>query len=237
LRLIVITGMPGAGKSVAVEVARKMQLPVFSMGDRVREAVVARGLGLDPEAVGRIANEERQVHGPDIWARRTLQVIPPSTEVAVIDGARSLAEVEAFRTFGKGAQVAVLAVQSSPSTRAGRLRSRARSDDELSDAGFHARDHRELSWGIGEAVARADITVVNEGSLLAFRRVLGRTLRALAKGRKPPSQGPGTPGSRGLRPRAPRARGTASKKRSPERSRGRTRRSPGRRRVRRRSRS
>jgi dephospho-CoA kinase len=229
--------MPGAGKSVAVEVARKLGLPVFSMGDRVREAVTARGLALDPDAVGRTANEERQVHGADIWARRTLQVIAPSTEVAVIDGARSLAEVDAFRTFGKGAQVTVLAVQSSPRARASRLRARARSDDDLSDAGFDARDHRELTWGIGEAVARADLTVVNEGSLAAFKRELGRTLRALAPGRGPPTQGRGSRGSRARPPRARPARGTASTKRSRARSRGKTPRSPGRRRVRRRSRS
>ena len=236
VRLIVITGMPGAGKSVAVAVARAMQLPVFSMGDRVREAVAARGLALAPSDVGRIANEERALHGADIWARRTLEVIPPGTATAVIDGARSAAEVRAFQTLGAGADVVVVAVHSAPRTRAARLRERARSDDQLTPEGFETRDRRELGWGIGEAIALADLTIVNEGGLPRFRSDLRRTLTALARGRPVVSQARRGRAARARRPSARRARGTASRTRSSARSRGRRRPSPGRRRAPRRSR-
>lgn len=228
--------MPGSGKSVAVAVARAMGLPVFSMGDRVREVVASRGLPLTPEHVGRIANEERALQGADIWARRTIAVVPPGTDAAVIDGARSGAEVAAFKAHAGGAEVLVLAVQSSPSTRAHRLRVRARSDDQLSLDGFQGRDRREIGWGIGEAIALADITVVNEGSLGAFRAELRRALRALSRGAAQVSRARKGQAVRARRPSGRRARGTASKKRSSARSRGRTRRSQGRRRAPRRSR-
>src|SRR3990170_4486108 len=228
LRLIVVTGMPGAGKSVAVEVAREMGLPVFSMGDRVREVVLSRGLPLTPEVVGRTANAEREEMGADIWAKRTLAVIPPGTPVAVIDGARSGAEVEAFRAQAGAASVRVLALQASPATRRGRLATRARSDDEPTQQGFEDRDRRELSWGIGEAVARADVTVVNEGRLKAFKAALRRVLAGLAAEAPRASPARGTRGSRARRPSARRARGRAGRARRSARSRGRTRPSRGR---------
>ncbi len=237
MRLIVITGMPGAGKSLAVEVAREMGLPVYSMGDRVREAVLSKGLPLTPDVVGAVANAERLSQGPDIWAKRTLAVIPPGTQVAVIDGARSGAEVEAFRSQAGWAAVTVLALQASPATRRGRLRRRARSDDLLTHTGFEDRDRRELGWGIGEAVARADLTVVNEGPLEAFRADLARVLSALARGGAPSTPQRGTRGLRGPRPSARPARGRANTTRSSAQSRGRRRPSPGRPRARRRSRS
>ncbi len=228
--------MPGAGKSVAVAVAREMGLPVFSMGDRVREVVQERGLPLTPENVGRIANEERALHGADIWGQRTIAVVPQGTPAAVIDGARSAAEVQAFKAHAGGAEVLVLAVQSSPSTRADRLRRRARSDDQLTLDGFQGRDRRELGWGIGEAIALADITIVNEHALGKFKRDLKAALRALSEGKTKVTRARAGRAARARRPSARRGRGRASKRRSPARSRGRRRPSPGRRRARRRSR-
>jgi dephospho-CoA kinase len=208
VKLIVITGMPGAGKSVAVEVARKLPLPVFSMGDRVREVVRSRGLNLTPDVVGAVASGERRAHGPAIWAKRTLTVIPPSTGLGVIDGARSAHEVDFFRRHAK-ADVHVLAIHSSPATREARLRARRRSDDKRTGTGFQERDRRELGWGIGEAIARADLLLVNEGSLPQFKREVARVLEGLA-GRPTPARG--TQGSRARRPRGRRGRGTASTK-------------------------
>lgn len=202
--------MPGAGKSVAVQVARTLRLPVFSMGDRVREVVRARGLALTPDVVGQIASGERREKGPDIWARRTLELIPRSTRVGVIDGARSAAEVEYFRRHAK-AEVVVLAIHSSPATRKARVRARRRSDDKRTRLGFEERDRRELGWGIGEAIARADVMIINEGTLEEFRKDVARVLRPAARA---PSQAPGTPAPRARPRRGRRARGTANTKRS-----------------------
>jgi len=234
MRLVVITGMPGAGKSVAVAQARLLGLPVCSMGDRVREEVRRRGLPLAPEVVGRTASQERLRVGADVWARRTLAAVPPGAETVVIDGARSAAEVVAFREHAAG-EVVVLAVLSSPRTRAARLRRRRRSDDRLTAGGLRERDRRELGWGVGEAIALADVVLVNEGSLASFKDASARVLAALSGGR--PSRPRRTPRARrARRPCAPRGSGRASRTRSRAPARGRTRRSPGRPRARRRSR-
>jgi len=43
-------------------------------------------------------------------------------------------------------------------------------DDAVTIEAVRARDLRELSWGLGDVVATADIMLVNESSLDQFRQ-------------------------------------------------------------------
>jgi dephospho-CoA kinase len=164
MKLIVTVGMPGSGKDELIAVARAMDLATLKMGDLVRDETRRRGLPLTNQNVGRIASEERDRHGPGIWAQRAL---PKLTETRMlVDGCRSDSEVSVFRHhFG---DLFVLGIFASPETRHHRLSTRSRSDDiDLQD--FYDRDRRELKWGIGTAFALADGMLVNEGSLEEFR--------------------------------------------------------------------
>ncbi|HLE97793.1 MAG TPA: AAA family ATPase [Candidatus Thermoplasmatota archaeon] len=179
-RAIAFTGMPGSGKSVAVEVARRLGMPVFRMGDAVWAEVRARGLSLDEAHVGRVATEMREAHGPGIWAVRTAERIRKTdSPLVVIDGVRSLAEVEVFRRE-LGPAFTLVALHASSATRLGRLMGRGRQDDVKSEAEFRGRDERELSWGIGQAIAVADATLENEGEVAQLERDVETLLRRLA---------------------------------------------------------
>jgi dephospho-CoA kinase len=165
MKLIVTVGMPGSGKDELIAVAQSMGLATLKMGDLVREETRRRGLPLNNANVGRIASEERDKHGPGVWAQRAL---PKLTETRMlVDGCRSDQEVSVFRhNFG---DLFVLGIFASPETRHDRLTTRHRSDDvDLQD--FYDRDRRELKWGIGNAFALADGMLVNEGPLDEFRR-------------------------------------------------------------------
>jgi dephospho-CoA kinase len=165
MKLIVTVGMPGSGKDELIEVAHGMGLATLKMGDLVRDETRRRGLALNNANVGRIASEERDKHGPGVWAQRAL---PKLTETRMlVDGCRSDGEVSVFRhNFG---DLFVLGIFASPETRYDRLSARKRSDDvDLQD--FYDRDRRELKWGIGAAFALADGMLVNEGTLDEFRR-------------------------------------------------------------------
>jgi dephospho-CoA kinase len=165
MKLIVTVGMPGSGKDELIAVAHAMGLATLKMGDLVRDETRRRGLALNNANVGRVASEERDKHGPGVWAQRAL---PKLTETRMlVDGCRSDSEVSVFRhNFG---DLFVLGIFSSPETRHDRLSARQRSDDvDLQD--FYDRDRRELKWGIGSAFALADGMLVNEGSLDEFRR-------------------------------------------------------------------
>ena len=178
MKLIVTVGMPGSGKDELVEVARSMGLATLKMGDLVRDETRRRGLAQNNANVARVANEEREKHGPGVWAQRAL---PKLTETRMlVDGCRSDSEVTVFRhNFG---DLFVLGIFSSPESRYDRMMKRGRGDDGQGLQEFFDRDRRELKWGIGNAFARAAGMLINESSLDEFRRTGRATLeRILAR--------------------------------------------------------
>ena len=49
MKLILVTGMPAAGKNIAARYAQMNQYPYFSTGDFVRAEIKKRGCRADPE--------------------------------------------------------------------------------------------------------------------------------------------------------------------------------------------
>src|SRR5688572_2957844 len=73
VRVVGFTGMPGSGKSEAMEVAKARGHPVVRMGDLIWEEVDRQGLPRDARHVGQVANGMRETHGKDVWAKRTAE--------------------------------------------------------------------------------------------------------------------------------------------------------------------
>ncbi|MGC8998726.1 MAG: AAA family ATPase [Candidatus Bathyarchaeia archaeon] len=173
-----LAGMPGAGKSVVVNVARANGYGVIVMGDEVRDEARRRGLEPTPENLGRIMLELRKLEGETAIARRCVPKILAKAEGKIIvDGIRSLAEVEEFKRYFK--KFTLVAVHASSETRFKRLFHRQRSDDPKSWEIFHERDMRELSVGLGNAIAMAEHMIVNEGSLEAAKRQAATILKRI----------------------------------------------------------
>jgi len=136
---------------------------VLVCGDVIREETEKRGMSLTPENMGRVMLDIRRQEGPAVVAERLIPKIASSTSpVAVVEGVRSMAEVDALRRIHT---VAIVAVHASPRTRCDRLISRGRSDDPKSWEEFAERDSRELSVGIGNVIALAEEMLVNEASI------------------------------------------------------------------------
>jgi dephospho-CoA kinase len=173
MTVICITGMPGAGKGEVVDILKEeANLPVVRMGDMVWDEVRSRGLPLEPQVVGEIANSERQAHGNDIWAHRCVAKVKEklsggNTHI-IIDGVRTRQEIAVFKSAFKDSFY-VIAVFASLSTRFDRIRARKRADDTNTRELFDQRDKRELSWGVGEVIALADGMIMNEGGLEELR--------------------------------------------------------------------
>jgi dephospho-CoA kinase len=176
VRVVCLTGMPGCGKEEALAVAQGLGFSIIRMGDVVREEASRRLLPITDATVGGMANAERQVHGLGVWAERTVPRI--RGDRVLVDGLRGRAELEVFRNaFGDA--LVVVAVHASPKTRYERMLRRRRTDDAGSLEAFHARDLRELGWGLGEVIAMADVMLVNEGTLDEFRRQAKAALERL----------------------------------------------------------
>jgi len=176
VRVVCVTGMPGCGKEEVLAVAKDLGFSIVRMGDVVREEAQRRGLPITDSAVGGMATAERETHGFGIWAERTLPRI--HGDRTVVDGLRGRAELDVFRmAFGEA--LVVLAVHASPKTRHERMLRRKRMDDAVTFEAVHARDLRELNWGLGDVIATADIMLVNESSLDEFRRQARMALERL----------------------------------------------------------
>jgi len=179
-RLICLTGMPGAGKTVVADLAKELGLKVYSMGDVVRDEVLKEKGALSWEDVKKAMFEIREREGPRAIARRVLRVMMRDDwDVAVVEGVRSLEEVEEFKSVG---EVTVLAIHSSPMDRYERLRRRAREGDPKSFEEMRERDLKELSLGLGSVIALADHVIVNDGTLECFKERAKELLLRLARG-------------------------------------------------------
>ncbi|MFH0848152.1 MAG: AAA family ATPase [archaeon] len=177
--IIAVTGMAGAGKGITTDVAQSFGYPVFVCGDVVREEARKRGIPETPENLGAVMLRIRREDGPPVVAKRLIsRIIESSSQLVVVEGVRSLEEVnELRRSFGN---ITVVSIHASPSTRFERITERGRPDDPKSWSEFEERDMRELEVGIGKVIALADEMIVNEGNVdeleVRYRRVLEEIL-------------------------------------------------------------
>ena len=163
-----IVGMPGSGKSVAANVGKTLGFSVIVMGDAVREETAGRGLPLTPENLGHVMLAMREAEGPAVVAKRSItKVREGMSSRIIIEGVRSLAEVNEFRKHFSPFQL--IAIHASPTTRFRRIFQRRRGDDATDRQTFTARDERELKVGLGSVIAMADHVIVNEGTITQFK--------------------------------------------------------------------
>jgi dephospho-CoA kinase len=160
-RLIVcLTGMPGAGKSSVASFLKEKGFVVMTMGDVVREEAKRQGLEPTDINLGKMMLKLRQDLGPGAVGHIVLQKLARdgSSSNIVIDGIRSIAEVEVLKKVG---HVRLLAIHASQDTRFKHLKERARADAPSSGNEFAGRDKRELSVGLSEAIALANEMISN----------------------------------------------------------------------------
>jgi dephospho-CoA kinase len=168
--VIATVGLPGSGKGEAAAVAEESGVPTVTMGDVIRSE--CRDRGLDPAAHhGEVARALREENGPGAIAERSLPEIRDALGDAgrvLVDGVRSDVEVERFReAFGE--EFALVSVEAPFEVRRDRLADRGRDRTDEDGESLRERDRRELGFGMGEAMAMADVRIDNTDSLEAFR--------------------------------------------------------------------
>ncbi|MFD1598563.1 AAA family ATPase [Halobellus rarus] len=170
MKVIGTVGLPGSGKGEAAAVAREADVPVVTMGDVIRKA--CRDRGFDPaEHHGEMARTLREEGGPAAIAEQSLPLIESELEASdavLVDGLRSDVELDRFReAFGD--DFLLVSIEAPFETRAERLLERDRDDSDVDREALRDREERELGFGMGEVMDRADVVVENTDSLSAFR--------------------------------------------------------------------
>ena len=156
--------MPGSGKSTIVSALKARGLESLNLGDGVRDEAKKRNLEPTGENLGRLMLELRDKNGPGAVANLLTEKIKNSqSEVIIIDGVRSTAEIEVLKNVGS---VKLLSIEASAETRYKFLGARGRSDDPETREKFEERDKREIGVGIDKSIAIADETISNSGITL-----------------------------------------------------------------------
>ncbi len=155
--------MAGSGKTTLAKIVREAGYKVLTMGDVIRELARQQGLDPTPENIGKLASDIRK-GGQDAVARRCIDMLKKgySNDLVIVDGIRSLAEVNAFKEVF---DIVLIAIHASPLSRYKRLTRRNRSDDPKSWEEFKEREERELNFGIGNSIASADFMIINDDGL------------------------------------------------------------------------
>ena len=178
MRVIGTVGLAGSGKGEFATVAEELGVPAVTMGDVIRQA--CRDRGLDPaEHHGAVAQALREENGPTAIAEASLPHIEATLEDAdtvLVDGIRSDDEVDVFEErFGD--EFTLVSVEAPFEARRGRLNERGRDNVGEGGESLVERDERELGFGLGDAMERADRTVHNTGTLGEFRGQVREVLR------------------------------------------------------------
>jgi len=175
--VVVIVGMPGAGKSLASSVAKERGVPVFVSGDIIRAEAKRRNLSPSRKNLGTLMLNIREEEGMGAVAKRLAPLIDKiDTSLFVYEGARNIEEIE---ELNKKYRVLTIAIHASRGSRFRRLLKRRRSDRPRNWADFLERDERELKVGVGKLIAIADRVVENEDTKNDLKRRTRRLLRPL----------------------------------------------------------
>jgi dephospho-CoA kinase len=180
VKVIGVVGLPASGKGEFSKIAADAGIPVIVMGDMIRAAVNKAGLEPTDANFGATANRLRAESGMDAIAALCVPEIKRQTApLVLIDGIRGDAEVRLFREHFTG--FTLISIDSSFEKRLDRIRARGRSDDFVLPESLRTRDEREMNWGLGNALAQADIKIKNEGSLEEFSKAVISVLNSLGR--------------------------------------------------------
>jgi dephospho-CoA kinase len=182
MNIIVVTGLPGSGKSEVSREIKRRKIPTFITGSIIREEASRRGLELTLESQEYVARELRKEYGPDAPIRLIEHRIRDSeSELVCVDGPRNVKELELLSKLG---QVFLVIVESARRVRYRRLRKRAKPSDPEAWERFLWRDRKELERGMRSLTRTTKFRkyiIKNTGSLSDLRSKIARILREIRK--------------------------------------------------------
>lgn len=177
MKVIGLVGRAGAGKDTVCQIMAG-RFPSVRMGDVVIEETKQRGLEPTDENVGKVANDLRRREGTDAIARRCVDRIGScDSPIVIVNGIRGLDEVKLFQA--KFRTFFLVEVRAPDKLRYERITERARADDVKDFQQFLARDRREDSWGLEQAIAMARYRIDNDAGLEDLEARTSEVLRRI----------------------------------------------------------
>ena len=162
MKVLGFCGLPGSGKSTAIEAIAELGT-IIMMGDVIRNEARKKGILPTDENLGKIAKELRKNGGDEIVAEKCVEIIKDGKKSPIfIDGIRSMAEVNVFRKYW---EFLVIAIVADDQLRYQWISNRARLDDSKKKSDIEERDLREIGFGLKEVIKDADYTIENNSNI------------------------------------------------------------------------
>jgi dephospho-CoA kinase len=177
-KIIVFVGMPGAGKSVAVDYLKDKDLPYVYFGGITIDEVKRRGMEVNEASEKLVREEIRAKEGKGAYAVRIIKQIEDLFEkdknCVVVDGLYSWTEYKIFKeSFGDN--VHIIAIVTPRKTRHERLAKRP--VRPLSSKEASERDYAEIeNLEKGGPIANADYYLANENDVGTLQKDLQKVL-------------------------------------------------------------
>lgn len=166
VNLIVLVGMPGAGKSFCVDYLKAKGWPSVYFGGIILAELEVRGLAVNPDNEKMVREDIRAKEGKDVYARRIIAqiegLVADGQNTIIVDGLYSWSEYKVFKErFGDRA--CIIAISAPRKLRHARLANRP--VRPLTSQEVTAREYAEIeNIEKGGPIANADYTIGNEGS-------------------------------------------------------------------------
>lgn len=181
-KVIAVLGMPGSGKSEAIEFLQSQyQWPKVYFGDVTFDEMKRRGLERN-QANERLVREDlRNIHGDDYYAKEVIRMIEALGDAPTVL-VESLYSGDEYRVLKQHfhEHFATIAIHARPALRHKRLLSRPERPLSLQES--EERDWAQLNrLTQGTPIALSDFMIVNEGSKEELQQKLEAAVAAISQ--------------------------------------------------------
>jgi len=166
VKIIAFVGLPGVGKSVAVDYITGKGYPKVYFGGIIYNAMNEAGIEITPESQQKFRKEIREAEGKDFVVKRVVQqvhnLIDAGQNRIILDGLYSWTEYKILKREFPG-EMSVVAIVSNKKLRHNRLTTRPERPFTIEEA--NQRDWSEIEdLEKGGPIAIADHFIINNGN-------------------------------------------------------------------------
>ncbi|MBR9682739.1 MAG: AAA family ATPase [Candidatus Aenigmarchaeota archaeon] len=181
-KLIIITGLPGSGKSAAAEMmAKKYNAKIYHTGDIIREEVKKRKLEYTPENDKKVAEWFHSGNREKILAERAWNKVKRTKKnIIILEGFRNVENVRHIEDVS-GLNPIIIEVKVPFQIRAKRELERRRFKKGENITYLKRRDKKELQRGLAYLLRLDKYEIDNSGTLKDLEKAIDKLMKQILK--------------------------------------------------------